>query len=166
MSLIIASAVAKNHANDLVRIVGPQLFEHDTLFGFYNWLDNLIRSPKIDADKVSNVKKLLNAVPCDYSYRVVARNPFLLEGYQYKKNNDVPEAVSKVFGKLFSNQQGYDPYSKDDLENLLDSMVTLVGYEVRLLASETGGSRDIVENSSSALSRLGIALNEFLAKQH
>ena len=150
MSLTISSAVARDHANNVARTVGPHLFKPDTLDGFYKWFDSLVRSSQ---DKTEKVKDLVGSVPCDYSYRVVARHPFLLEGYEYKKNRDVPEAVSEVFGKLFSNWEGNDPYSKDDLENFLHSMVTLVGYDVLYGVPETGSSRDAVENSSRVLHR-------------
>ena len=150
MSLTISSARACYHADNIKRIVAPTLFDHETGYRFFNWLDSLITSPQ---DKTEKAKNLVGSVPCDYSYRVVARHPFLLEGYQHKKNNALPEAVSKVFGKLFSNYEGYDPYSKEDLENFVDSMVNLVGYDVLFRASENGGSRDTVENSSRVLHR-------------
>ena len=154
MSLTISSAVAREHANNVARTVGPHLFKPDTLDGFYRWFDNLVRSSQDKTQRLSNVNKLINSVPCDYSYRVVARHPFLLGGYEYKKNNNwAPEEVREVFDKLFSNFQGNDPYSKDDLENFLDSMVTLVGYDVLYGVPETGSSRNVVENSSRVLHR-------------
>ena len=143
MSLVISNAVAQYHAINVVCKVGPNLFDKDTLVGFYSWLDNLIKSPK---DETTKVKHLVDSAPCDYSYRVVARHPFLLEGYEYRKNKDVPEEVSTVFGKLFSNLEGHDPYSKDDLENLLDSLVTLVGYAVASGDGFTSESRYMVED--------------------
>ncbi len=151
MSLVISSAVAKYHADNVARIVGPNLFAPETRRDFFYWLDSFIKAPKDDSERASSAKKLVSSVSCDYSYRVVARHPFLLEGFQHKKNNDLPEAVSKVFGKLFSNYQGHDPYSKDDLENFMDSLVTLVGYDVILRAEPEFNHRrtaDSIENSS------------------
>ena len=136
MSITIHSDVARYHAVNVARKIGPNVFDKNTLIGFYQWLDNLMGAPKSETEKV---KHLVNSAPCDYSYTVVARHPFLLKGYEYRKNKDVPEEVSTVFSKLFSNLEGHAPYSKDDLENLLDSLVTLVGYDVAFCDDSSEG---------------------------
>lgn len=130
MALTISGTIAKSHANNISRMIGSHLFTKEQLVGFFTWLDTLIKNSGTSDKKAASIRSIVGAAPyVPFTSRISARHPNYLNGYEHRKTRDLPDEVNEVFSILFSDD-GTQPYGRDELLSFLDSMITLIGYDL------------------------------------
>lgn len=170
MSLVISKAVLESHATRVATVIGKGMFSTLLLQGFYKWFDDRIRSGVAEKKRFENARDVLdsfgktNTAAHTAVWRVVRANPELLGSYAFTRQ-PVPNSLTlrTVFEQLTNKSGDFSHFSEDQLMELLNSIVTIVGFEAE---SEKDGvflTRD--EVADVVLSKLPSGLR-MIVKEH